>query len=77
MREFPRGFAQDGHLPEKGDRKMDMKMKPADSGAAPILTMAFVAFQPLDRLYEPEEGFDHGTIFPSLNKPFWREMDLR
>lgn len=56
---------------------MDMKMKPADSGAAPILTMAFVAFQPLDRLYEPEEGFDHGTIFPSLNKPFWREMDLR
>lgn len=36
-----------------------------------ILTMAFVNMQPLDSVYETDEGFCHGTIYPNLDKPFY------
>lgn len=35
-----------------------------------ILTMAFINMQPLDNVYECEEGFSRGTIFPNIDKPF-------
>ncbi len=34
-----------------------------------VLTMAFVNMQPLDTVYETEDGFSKGTIFPNIDKP--------
>lgn len=36
-----------------------------------ILTMAFVDMQPLDSVYSPQSAFCNGTLYPSLNKPFY------
>ena len=36
----------------------------------PVLAMAYVPMQVLNTLYDPEEGFCQGTIFPELNKPW-------
>lgn len=36
----------------------------------PALAIAYVRWQNLENVYEPEKGFCHGTIFPELNKPF-------
>ena len=36
-----------------------------------ILTMAFVNMQPIESVYETEDGFCHGTIFPNIDKPFF------
>ena len=36
-----------------------------------ILTMAFVNMQPIDSVYEIDEGFHKGTIFPNIDKPFY------
>lgn len=36
-----------------------------------ILTMAFVNMQPCDSVYETEDGFKRGTIFPNIDKPFY------
>ncbi len=36
-----------------------------------ILTMAFVNMQPLDTVYETDDGFCKGTIFPNIDKPFY------
>lgn len=35
-----------------------------------ILTMAFINMQPLDNVYETEEGFTRGSIFPNIDKPY-------
>ena len=35
-----------------------------------VLAMAYVPVQNFDTLFEIEEGFDLGTIFPELEKPF-------
>lgn len=37
--------------------------------AAMVLAMAYVLSQQLDTVYEPENGFSRGTIFPELDKP--------
>ncbi len=34
-----------------------------------ILTMAFVNMQPIESVYETEDGFSRGTIFPNIDKP--------
>jgi hypothetical protein len=34
------------------------------------VAMAYVPFQQFGPLYSPENGFDRGTIFPELDKPF-------
>ena len=36
-----------------------------------VLTMAFVNIQPLDTVYETDDGFSKGTIFPNIDKPFY------
>ena len=42
-----------------------------DNGCAQqVVRMAYVPMQRLGKVYEPEQGFDIGTIFPELNKPF-------
>ena len=34
------------------------------------LTMVFINVQPFGRVYDTEEAFENGTLFPDLNKPF-------
>lgn len=34
------------------------------------LAMAYVPMQKWETPYEPEVGFDRGTIFPGLDKPY-------
>lgn len=41
----------------------------------PILAMAFVNIQPFGNVYEPEQSYSNGTLFPALNKPFWKETE--
>ncbi len=36
-----------------------------------ILTMAFVNMQPIESVYETQDGFSRGTIFPNIDKPFY------
>lgn len=33
--------------------------------------MAYVPYQNLTEIYEPEQGLECGTIFPELNKPWF------
>lgn len=35
------------------------------------LAIAYVRWQCLDSVCDPEDGFAQGTIFPELNKPFY------
>ena len=42
-----------------------------NANADGILTMAFVNMQPIDSVYEIDEGFHKGTIFPNIDKPFY------
>lgn len=37
------------------------------------LAMAYVPYQQWGRTYEPSVGFQRGTIFPDLDKPFLGE----
>lgn len=34
------------------------------------IAMAYVPMQKWNTTYEPDEGFNHGTIFPELNLPW-------
>ena len=43
-----------------------MPMFPADATVA----MAYVPWQTLQEVYEPEVAFSRGTLFPELDKPF-------
>ncbi len=35
-----------------------------------VVGMAYVPWQQLEEVYEPEVALQHGTIFPELHKPF-------
>ncbi len=35
-----------------------------------VLAMAYIPVQQFDTLFEIEEGFARGTVFPELEKPF-------
>lgn len=35
-----------------------------------VLAMAFINMQPLDDVYETEDGFSRGSIFPNIDKPY-------
>ncbi len=35
-----------------------------------VLAMAYIPIQQFNTLFEIEEGFDLGTVFPELEKPF-------
>lgn len=41
-----------------------------DWPSKPALAMAYVPMQEWEAPYELEAGFQNGTIFPGLNKPF-------
>ncbi len=36
----------------------------------PVPGMAYVPYQNLDKMYQPEQGLENGTLFPVLHKPF-------
>jgi hypothetical protein len=36
----------------------------------PLPVMAFIPVQELECVYEPEHGFERGTMFPELDKPW-------
>ncbi|MGI6282986.1 spore coat associated protein CotJA [Caproicibacterium lactatifermentans] len=36
----------------------------------PALAMAYIPVQKFENLYQPEEGYQSGTLFRDLNKPF-------
>lgn len=44
---------------------------PTPLPANPVPAMAYVPYQQYNSTYAPEKGFDEGTIFPELNKPFF------
>ena len=37
----------------------------------PAYAIAYVRWQELCRVYEPEEALQKGTLFPALDKPFY------
>ena len=37
----------------------------------PALAIAYVRWQELNNVYEPEKAFMQGTLFPDLDKPFY------
>lgn len=39
--------------------------------ANPVVAMSYVPFQQFGTTYSAEKGFDRGTIFPELDKPFY------
>ncbi len=47
------------------------EMSPAPLPAMPVVAMAYVPFQQYNVTYAPEKGYEAGTIFPDLDKPFW------
>lgn len=36
----------------------------------PVLAMAYIPWQKLEKVYAPEEALEKGTLFPELDKPF-------
>ena len=36
-----------------------------------VLTMAFVNMQPLDYVYDDDQAYINGSLFPNINKPFY------
>ena len=48
----------------------DSMLPPDQDGQQMVLAMAYVPWQHLQTVYEPEYGLDRGTIFPELEKPF-------
>ncbi len=40
-----------------------------DQCADMVVAMAYVPWQLLDTIYEPENAFPRGTLFPELDKP--------
>ena len=39
--------------------------------ADPAYAIAYVRWQELNNVYEPEEALKQGTLFPTLDKPFY------
>lgn len=37
----------------------------------PAYAIAYVRWQDLTQVYEPEEALNKGTLFPALDKPFY------
>lgn len=47
------------------------KGSPATPTESVILAIATVPIQPWEQPYDPQAALNHGTIFPSLNLPFF------
>ncbi len=49
------------------DPKLERSALPAD----PCVAMSYIPFQTWETPYETLRGYDKGTIFPELDKPFY------
>lgn len=56
---------------------MDIRKCDMCDSAATLPVLAFLVTQPLDSVYEAEDGLCRGTLFPSLDKPFCKEVECR
>lgn len=57
----------------KGIRMSESDGESVNMSALPdptVLAMAYIPMQFYKDTYETEEGFDRGTVFPELDKPF-------
>lgn len=41
------------------------------------VTMAYVPWQHLDKVYEPAKALKAGTLFPELDKPFYGRKGMK
>lgn len=71
-------FCKAGHTLNMGQRPLSMKGVRSMNQPAltpfpedPALAMAYVRWQNANSLYEPEDAYPRGTIFPELDKPFY------
>lgn len=55
--------------PTSCDRAARQTRTAEEECASMVVAMAYVLSQQLDTVYEPENGFPRGTIFPELDKP--------
>lgn len=76
MNRYPRTYAS-GHPRSRSRLRATMAEQTSSTpttatAPCPTLPLAFpyVPTQPWGELYEPEEGWHHGTIFPALDMPY-------
>ena len=48
-----------------------MQSRPSALPSDTVVAMAYVPMQFYDQIFEVEEGFSCGTVFPELSKPFF------
>lgn len=60
--------AMDDFMSDMMDDMHDQSMMM--NGQKPVVAMAYVPWQNLNTLYDPEGGLCRGTIFPELDKPW-------
>ena len=54
----------------RNDASMGADCGDFGNAADGVLTMAFINPQPFDSVYGLPDGFERGTLFPDLDKPF-------
>ncbi len=60
----PEGSAE----PPMEPKMMPERMSPLPEN--PVVAMAYIPYQNMNKVYDDEQGLDTGTMFPELNKPF-------
>ena len=64
-------------MEEMHEEKCEIK-QPTPLPSVVVEAMAYVPFQQYKTVYSEDKGFERGTIFPELDKPFlgtrWRDM---
>ena len=70
MSDFYRTNSQNEALPVLAQMQQpDTAFRPVRECKDP-LAMVFINVQPFGRVYDTEEAFENGTLFPDFNKPF-------
>lgn len=53
------------------DRRAEKESCSSGESSQPeVVAMAYVPMQQWGQIYEPEQAWNNGTLFPELNKPF-------
>lgn len=70
MSDFYRTNSQNETIPVFAQmQQTDTAFRPVRECTDP-LTMVFINAQPFGKVYDTDEAFENGTLFPDLNKPF-------
>ncbi len=64
-------MAKDAFLPDEQTPCESIPISPLPEN--PVVAMAYVPYQQFQarNLYSAEQGFESGTLFPDLDKPFY------